>query len=40
MNTANACLPECRIHLKEIKPVERSGSKTAETVMGLERDQN
>ncbi len=29
--------PECRIHLKEIKPVERSGSKTAETVMVLER---
>lgn len=29
--------PECRIHLKEIKPVERSGSKTAETVMSLER---
>jgi len=29
--------PECRIQLKEIKPVERSGSKTAETVMALER---
>lgn len=29
--------PECRLHLKEIKPVERSGSKTAETVMALER---
>lgn len=29
--------PDCRIHLKEIKPVERSGSKTAETVMALER---
>jgi 23S rRNA (pseudouridine1915-N3)-methyltransferase len=29
--------PECRIHLKEIKPVERSGSKTAETAMLLER---
>ena len=29
--------PECRIHLKEIKPIERSGSKTAETVMALER---
>jgi 23S rRNA (pseudouridine1915-N3)-methyltransferase len=28
---------ECRIQLKEIKPVERSGSKTAETVMALER---
>ncbi|HZW21945.1 23S rRNA (pseudouridine(1915)-N(3))-methyltransferase RlmH [Noviherbaspirillum sp.] len=31
--------PECRILLKEIKPVERSGSKTAETVMGLERSK-
>ncbi|NEX64369.1 23S rRNA (pseudouridine(1915)-N(3))-methyltransferase RlmH [Noviherbaspirillum galbum] len=29
--------PECRIALKEIKPVERSGSKTAETVMSAER---
>lgn len=29
--------PECRTHLKEIKPIERSGSKTAETVMALER---
>ncbi|WP_194727035.1 23S rRNA (pseudouridine(1915)-N(3))-methyltransferase RlmH [Noviherbaspirillum malthae] len=29
--------PECRIQLKEIKPVERSGSKTADTVMALER---
>jgi 23S rRNA (pseudouridine1915-N3)-methyltransferase len=29
--------PECRIQLKEIKPVERSGSKTAETVMAQER---
>jgi len=28
---------ECRIHLKEIKPVERSGSKTAEIAMALER---
>lgn len=28
---------ECRIVLKEIKPVERSGSKTAQTVMALER---
>ncbi|QJQ05715.1 23S rRNA (pseudouridine(1915)-N(3))-methyltransferase RlmH [Undibacterium piscinae] len=28
--------PECRIHIKEIKPIERSGSKTAETVMALE----
>jgi 23S rRNA (pseudouridine1915-N3)-methyltransferase len=30
---------ECRIHLKEIKPVERSGSKTAETAMALERSK-
>lgn len=29
--------PECRIHLKEIKPIERSGSRTAETVMAQER---
>jgi 23S rRNA (pseudouridine1915-N3)-methyltransferase len=29
--------PECRIQLKEIKPVERSGSKTADTAMALER---
>lgn len=29
--------PECRILLKEIKPVERSGSKTADTAMALER---
>jgi 23S rRNA (pseudouridine1915-N3)-methyltransferase len=29
--------PECRIHLKEIKPVDRSGSKTADTVMAQER---
>lgn len=28
---------DCRIHLKEIKPIERSGSKTAETAMALER---
>jgi 23S rRNA (pseudouridine1915-N3)-methyltransferase len=28
---------DCRIALKEIKPVERSGSKTAETAMALER---
>jgi 23S rRNA (pseudouridine1915-N3)-methyltransferase len=27
--------PDCRLHLKEIKPVERSGSKTAETAMAL-----
>jgi 23S rRNA (pseudouridine1915-N3)-methyltransferase len=29
--------PECRIVLKEIKPVERSGSRTAEIVMAQER---
>lgn len=29
--------PECRLHLREIKPVERSGSKTADTAMLLER---
>jgi 23S rRNA (pseudouridine1915-N3)-methyltransferase len=29
--------PECRLHLKEIKPVERSGGRTAETVMAQER---
>jgi 23S rRNA (pseudouridine1915-N3)-methyltransferase len=29
--------PDCRVLLKEIKPVERSGSRTAETVMALER---
>jgi 23S rRNA (pseudouridine1915-N3)-methyltransferase len=28
---------DCRINLKEVKPVERSGSKTAETAMALER---
>jgi 23S rRNA (pseudouridine1915-N3)-methyltransferase len=28
---------DCRIVLKEIKPVERSGSKTAETAMSIER---
>lgn len=31
--------PECRLHLKEIKPVERSGSRTAETVMAQERER-
>lgn len=31
--------PECRILLKEIKPVERSGSRTAETVMAQEREK-
>ncbi len=30
---------ECRIVLKEIKPVDRSSSKTAETVMALERSR-
>ncbi len=30
---------DCRILLKEIKPVERSGSKTAETAMALERSK-
>ena len=29
--------PECRLVLKEIKPVERTGGKTAETVMAAER---
>src|SRR6478672_8797384 len=29
--------PECRILLKEIKPVDRSGSRTADTVMAQER---
>ncbi|AON55879.1 23S rRNA (pseudouridine(1915)-N(3))-methyltransferase RlmH [Herbaspirillum seropedicae] len=31
--------PECRIILKEIKPVERSGSRTAEIVMAQEREK-
>ncbi|MGZ3182222.1 MAG: 23S rRNA (pseudouridine(1915)-N(3))-methyltransferase RlmH [Telluria sp.] len=31
--------PELRIVLKEIKPVERSGSKTAQTAMALERER-
>lgn len=31
--------PECRLHLKEIKPVERSASKTAEIVMAQERSR-
>ncbi|MDB5797324.1 MAG: rlmH [Paucimonas sp.] len=31
--------PECRIVLREVKPVERSGSKTAETVMAAERER-
>jgi 23S rRNA (pseudouridine1915-N3)-methyltransferase len=29
--------PDCRIVLKEIKPVDRSGSRSAETVMAMER---
>jgi len=29
--------PECRLLLKEIKPIERGGGKTAETVMAQER---
>jgi 23S rRNA (pseudouridine1915-N3)-methyltransferase len=29
--------PDCRIQLKEIKPVDRSGSRTTETVMAQER---
>jgi 23S rRNA (pseudouridine1915-N3)-methyltransferase len=31
--------PELRIVLKEIKPVERSGSKTAATAMALEKER-
>ncbi len=31
--------PELRLHLKEIKPVERSGSKTAATAMAIERER-
>lgn len=31
--------PECRVVLKEIKPVDRSGGRTAETVMALERSR-
>jgi len=30
---------ECRILLKEIKPIDRSGSRTAETVMAQERSK-
>jgi 23S rRNA (pseudouridine1915-N3)-methyltransferase len=30
---------ECRLVLKEIKPIDRSSSKTAETVMALERSR-
>jgi 23S rRNA (pseudouridine1915-N3)-methyltransferase len=29
--------PDCRVQLKEIKPVDRSGSRTAETVMAAEK---
>jgi 23S rRNA (pseudouridine1915-N3)-methyltransferase len=29
--------PECRIHLRELKPVDRSGSRTTEAVMAQER---
>lgn len=29
--------PDCRIQLREIKPVDRSGSRSAETVMALEK---
>ncbi|HEY4541970.1 MAG TPA: 23S rRNA (pseudouridine(1915)-N(3))-methyltransferase RlmH [Noviherbaspirillum sp.] len=31
--------PECRIVLKEIKPVDRAGGKSAETVMTAERSR-
>ncbi|WP_019140029.1 23S rRNA (pseudouridine(1915)-N(3))-methyltransferase RlmH [Noviherbaspirillum massiliense] len=31
--------PECRILLKEIKPVDRSGGRSAETVMAQERQK-
>ncbi len=31
--------PELRLQLREIKPVERSGSKTAATAMALERER-
>ncbi len=31
--------PECRLVLKEIKPVERSSSRSAETVMAQERQR-
>jgi 23S rRNA (pseudouridine1915-N3)-methyltransferase len=30
---------ECRMQLREIKPVERSSSRTAETVMAMERSR-
>ena len=31
--------PDCRIVLREIKPVDRSGSRSAETVMAMERSR-
>jgi 23S rRNA (pseudouridine1915-N3)-methyltransferase len=31
--------PECRLVLREIKPVDRSGSRSAETVMAMERER-
>jgi len=31
--------PDCRLVLKEIKPVDRSGSRSAETVMAMERER-
>ncbi len=31
--------PECRVVVKEVRPVERSGSRTAETVMQQERSR-
>lgn len=31
--------PDCRIVLKEIKPVDRSGSRSAETVMAMEKSR-
>lgn len=30
---------ECRVVLKEIKPIDRSGGRSAETVMALERER-
>jgi 23S rRNA (pseudouridine1915-N3)-methyltransferase len=31
--------PDCRLALKEIKPVDRSGSRSADTVMAMERSR-
>jgi len=31
--------PDCRLVLREIKPVDRSGSRSAETVMAMERSR-